>query len=70
MNDGSEKMDCSEPLIKKAKVTADDDVNMNNADSTTKLQSVSKDHILNFPIPTAEGKACIVKVHYIKCKQY
>jgi len=69
-NDGSEKMDCSEPIMKKAKVTADDDdINMSNADSATRLQSVSKDHILNFPIPTDDGKACIVKVYYIKHKK-
>jgi hypothetical protein len=69
-NDESEKMDCSEPIMKKAKVTTDDDdVNMNNADSATNFQSVSKDHILNFPIPTDDGKACIVKVYYIKHKK-
>lgn len=62
-NDDSEEMDCSEPNIKKAKITTDNDVNMSSADSTVRLQSVSEDHLLNFPIPIDGGKACIVKVN-------
>lgn len=62
-NDDSEEMDCSEPNIKKAKITTDNDVNMSSADSTVRLQSVSEDHLLNFPIPIDGGKACIVKVY-------
>lgn len=60
MNDDFEEMDCSEPVTKKAKIMQD--ANMSNINSTTKVQSVSEDHILNFPIPIDDGKACIVKV--------
>jgi len=65
----SEEMDCSEPLTKKEKVSADNnDVNMSDAHCSTKVQSMlSEDHILNFPIPIDGGKACIVKVNCTKC---
>ncbi|XP_019886689.2 mini-chromosome maintenance complex-binding protein isoform X2 [Ooceraea biroi] len=63
VNDNSEEMDCSEPVAKKAKIGADDDVSMSNAESAAKVQNVSEEHILNFPIPIDGGKACIVKVY-------
>lgn len=58
------EMDCSEPITKKEKVLEDTtDTNMSDSDCSTNVQSiVSKDHILNFPIPIDGGKACIVKV--------
>lgn len=60
-----EEMDCSEPVTKKEKVSADNDVNTTDAEGSAKVQSVlSEDHILNFPIPIDGGKACIVKVNY------
>lgn len=66
-NNDLEEMDCSEPVTKKEKVSADNDVNMSSAHCSTKVPSVlSEDHILNFPIPIDEGKACIVKVYYTK----
>lgn len=62
-----EEMDCSEPVTKKEKVSADNnDVNMTDAEDSAKVQSVlSEDHILNFPIPIDGGKTCIVKVNYM-----
>lgn len=60
-----EEMDCSEPVTKKEKVSADNDVDMSDTHCSTKVQNVlSQDHILNFPIPIDGGKACIVKVNY------
>ncbi|KMR04799.1 mini-chromosome maintenance complex-binding [Lasius niger] len=58
-----EKMDCSEPVTKKEKILIDNsDVNMSNDHS--KVQNIlSEEHILNFPIPIDEGKACIVKIY-------
>lgn len=63
-DDDTEKMDCSEPITKKEKILEDNiDVKMSNSDCSTNVQSiVSKDHILNFPIPIDGGKTCIVKV--------
>ncbi|XP_012058308.1 PREDICTED: mini-chromosome maintenance complex-binding protein [Atta cephalotes] len=60
-----EEMDCSEPVTKKEKVSADNnDVNMTDAKGSAKVQSVlSEDHILNFPIPIDGGKTCIVKIY-------
>ncbi|XP_018304208.1 mini-chromosome maintenance complex-binding protein isoform X1 [Mycetomoellerius zeteki] len=59
-----EEMDCSEPVTKKEKVSADNDVNTTDAEGSAKVQSVlSEDHILNFPIPIDGGKACIVKLY-------
>lgn len=68
LDDDSEEMDCSEPVTKKEKVSADNnDVDMSGAQCSTKVQSaLSEDHILNFPIPIDGGKACIVKVN-TKC---
>lgn len=62
-----EEMDCSEPVTKKEKVSADNnDVDMSDPQCSTKVQNVlSEDHILNFPIPIDGGKACIVKVNKI-----
>lgn len=58
-----EEMDCSESVTKKGKTLSDTDVDMNDTDSSTKLQGIlSEEHILNFPIPIDGGKACIVKV--------
>ncbi|XP_028045441.2 mini-chromosome maintenance complex-binding protein [Monomorium pharaonis] len=59
-----EEMDCSEPVIKKEKVSDNNDVNMSDAHCSTKVQTMlSEDHILNFPIPIDGGKSCIVKVY-------
>lgn len=61
-DNGTEEMDCSEPITKKEKILGDSDLN-SDGDYSTKVQSiVSEDHILNFPIPIEGGKACIVKV--------
>ncbi|XP_011694426.1 PREDICTED: mini-chromosome maintenance complex-binding protein [Wasmannia auropunctata] len=63
--DNVEEMDCSEPVTKKEKVSADNnDANTSGAHCSTKVQSMlSEEHILNFPIPIDEGKACIVKIY-------
>ncbi|KAL6263858.1 hypothetical protein P5V15_003939 [Pogonomyrmex californicus] len=59
-----EEMDCSESVTKKEKVSADDqDVNMSNGHGTKVQNLLSKDHILNFPVPIDGGKACIIKVY-------
>lgn len=65
-----EEMDCSEPVTKKEKVSADNnDVDMSSSHCSTQVQNIlSEDHILNFPIPIDGGKACIVKVNYIDIK--
>lgn len=67
-----EEMDCSEPVTKKEKITADNnDIDMSNSHCSTNVQNMlSEDHILNFPIPIDGGKACIVKVNYIKYTEY
>ncbi|KYN50624.1 hypothetical protein ALC57_17474 [Trachymyrmex cornetzi] len=60
-----EEMDCPEPVTKKEKISADNnDVNMTDVEGSAKVQSVlSKDHILNFPIPIDGGKTCIAKIY-------
>ncbi|XP_011874176.1 PREDICTED: mini-chromosome maintenance complex-binding protein isoform X2 [Vollenhovia emeryi] len=65
LDNDSEEMDCSEPVTKKEKVSADNnDVDMSDAHCSTKVENVlSEDHILNFPIPIDGGKACIIKVY-------
>lgn len=36
--------------------------NNDNENKQESISVVSRDHILNFPIPGREGKSCIVKV--------
>ncbi|XP_076661260.1 mini-chromosome maintenance complex-binding protein [Halictus rubicundus] len=60
-----EVMDCSEPVYKKDKASLDME---NNEMDTTELDEnkqtiVSKEYILNFPIPMNDGRACIVKIY-------
>jgi hypothetical protein len=56
-------MDCSEPVKKKDKKITDkiDNNTMQSNESTPTI--ISKDHMLNFPIPNENGKTCIVKVN-------
>ena len=62
LDETEEPMDCSEPASKKEKISTNDaSTSQSNKESDT-LRLVSKDHILNFPIPNKDGKACIVKV--------
>lgn len=60
--DEGESMDCSEPLRKKEKVSNGGCEEMDTECNTNERTVFSKDHILNFPVPTDDGKACIVKV--------
>lgn len=63
--DDLEKMDCSEPLTKKEKISTDNS-DANTSNSHSNVQNIlSEEHILNFPIPIDEGKVCIVKVNCI-----
>lgn len=59
-----EPMDCSEPVTKKEKIPDNDSQadTKSNENSTTVPSVVSKEHILNFPIPNEDGILCIVKV--------
>ena len=60
-----EIMDCSEPIRKKEKVAEPCEKTSEDSDKKENIPIiVSKDHILNFPIPNEDGKACIVKVCY------
>lgn len=60
IDDCDEQMDCSEPDNKKEKANSDVTA------STSQSMVVSKEHILNFPIPINDGRSCIVKVSQIK----
>ncbi|KAF7990707.1 hypothetical protein HCN44_000512 [Aphidius gifuensis] len=58
-----EPMDTSAPLHKKEKTN-------DNTDNKTENKNVfSKEHFLNFPIPSNDGKTCIVKI-YDESAQY
>lgn len=59
-------MDCLEPTRKKEKLLMDEtNETLNNAKINKENNGIlSKEHILNFPIPIDNGKACIVKVNY------
>lgn len=57
-----EPMDCSGPVKKKEKVTNDSNAGAPQSQKLETPRMVSKEHILNFPIPSKDGKACIVKV--------
>lgn len=61
--DEGESMDCSEPLRKKEKVSNGGCEEMDTECNTNERTVFSKDHILNFPVPTDDGKACIVKMY-------
>ncbi|XP_011494485.1 PREDICTED: mini-chromosome maintenance complex-binding protein [Ceratosolen solmsi marchali] len=65
LNQTDEQMDCSEPVKKKDKKITDNNTNdasvLQLNESTPMI--VSKDYLLNFPIPNENGKACIVKVY-------
>lgn len=58
-------MDCLEPTRKKEKLLMDEtNETLNNAKINKENNGIlSKEHILNFPIPIDNGKACIVKVN-------
>lgn len=59
-----ELMDCSEPTKKKEKTADSCDSAMENSKTNQSTSAiVSMEHILNFPIPNQDGKACIVKVY-------
>lgn len=58
-----EKMDCSEPVTKKEKISTDNS-DANTSNNHSNVQNIlSEEHILNFPIPIDEGKVCIVKIY-------
>ncbi|CAB0036154.1 unnamed protein product [Trichogramma brassicae] len=68
LEEAFESMDCSGSVKKKEKIhentegagpSHSTEIGINN--ETAKL--VSKDHLLNMPIPSKDGKACIVKVY-------
>ncbi|CAK9827937.1 Mini-chromosome maintenance complex-binding protein [Anthophora retusa] len=58
-----EPMDYLESVRKKEKVSHMDDEKMDTEDNTMQQCTFSKEYILNFPIPTDDGKACIVKIY-------
>ncbi|XP_033207989.1 mini-chromosome maintenance complex-binding protein isoform X2 [Belonocnema kinseyi] len=59
-----EAMDCSEPIKKKEKILeTSESTTKDSAPKETRPAIVSKEHILNFPIPNDDGKACIVKIY-------
>ncbi|XP_076238488.1 mini-chromosome maintenance complex-binding protein [Calliopsis andreniformis] len=60
--DEFESMDCSEPVQKKEKVSNEGCEKM-DTEQDTKQQIFSKEHLLNFPVPIDDGKACIVKIY-------
>lgn len=64
LDKSEEPMDCAESVAKKEKVdTGSSDAGPSQMKEESKRPTmVSKDHILNFPIPNEDGKACIVKV--------
>ncbi|XP_014215914.1 mini-chromosome maintenance complex-binding protein [Copidosoma floridanum] len=65
LDETDEPMDCSEPAKKKEKVDTNDreaGPSQPNGNSTSSL-IVSRDHLLNFPIPNENGKSCLVKVY-------
>ncbi|XP_058797024.1 mini-chromosome maintenance complex-binding protein isoform X2 [Phymastichus coffea] len=66
LDDSEEPMDCSEPQQKKEKAL-DNNAEVGSLYSmdkeSKKPQLVSKDYLLNFPIPDKDGKICIVKVY-------
>ncbi|XP_046833718.1 mini-chromosome maintenance complex-binding protein [Vespa crabro] len=64
-NNGVEEMDCSEPTRKKEKLLIDETNETSNNAKINKDNNgiLSQEHILNFPIPIDNGKACIVKVY-------
>ncbi|KAK2579582.1 hypothetical protein KPH14_010877 [Odynerus spinipes] len=64
-NNGVEEMDCSEPIRKKEKLLTDKTNTKSNIAKHNNNSSniLSKEHILNFPVPIDDGKACIVKIY-------
>ncbi|KAL2747596.1 mini-chromosome maintenance complex-binding protein isoform X2 [Vespula maculifrons] len=64
-NNEVEEMDCLEPTRKKEKLLMDEtNGTLNNAKINKENNGIlSKEHILNFPIPIDNGKACIVKIY-------
>ncbi|XP_014608335.1 PREDICTED: mini-chromosome maintenance complex-binding protein [Polistes canadensis] len=64
-NNEVEEMDCSEPTRKKEKLLTDEtNETYNNAKNNKDNNGIlSKEHILNFPVPIDDGKACIVKIY-------
>ena len=57
-------MDCSEPIKKKKTLEFFESTSKDSTQKEARPPIVSKEHILNFPIPNDDGKACIVKVCY------
>ncbi|KAJ8667055.1 hypothetical protein QAD02_008717 [Eretmocerus hayati] len=60
----TEPMDCSEPVKKKEKVSngeSSSGPSQVQKDSAPRL--LSKDHLLNLPIPNQDGKTCIIKLY-------
>ncbi|KAK0097807.1 hypothetical protein PV326_013648 [Microctonus aethiopoides] len=67
-NNDDEPMDTSEPAKKKERLSDknnDDDNDKSNGEnsSDSKKNLLSKEHLLNFPIPIDDGKSCIVKIY-------
>nr|XP_033325694.1 mini-chromosome maintenance complex-binding protein-like isoform X1 [Megalopta genalis]XP_033339936.1 mini-chromosome maintenance complex-binding protein-like isoform X1 [Megalopta genalis] len=60
-----EAMDCSEPVCKKDKVSLDEESKkMDTLEHNENRQTlVSKEYLLNLPIPVDDGIACIVKIY-------
>ncbi|KOC64346.1 Mini-chromosome maintenance complex-binding protein [Habropoda laboriosa] len=59
-----ETMNYLEPIRKKEKVSQMDAEKMDTTEDDTRKQcALSKEYILNFPIPIDDGKACIVKIY-------
>ncbi|XP_015593977.1 mini-chromosome maintenance complex-binding protein isoform X2 [Cephus cinctus] len=58
-----EEMDCSEPIRKKEKMMENSENENTNTQERNNINTLSKEHIMNFPIPIDDGKACIVKIY-------
>ncbi|XP_078040567.1 mini-chromosome maintenance complex-binding protein isoform X2 [Augochlora pura] len=60
-----ESMDCSEPVCKKDKISLDErSKKMDTVEHNENRQTlVSKEYLLNLPIPVDDGIACIVKIY-------
>ncbi|XP_057329438.1 mini-chromosome maintenance complex-binding protein [Microplitis mediator] len=61
-----EPMDTTEPVLKKEKPSEPSGPVAGTSDAADELRPkviVSKDHLLNFPVPIVDGKACIVKFY-------
>lgn len=62
LDETDEPMDV-EPIKKKEKTSDDSNAGSSKMHEDSNISKiVSRDHILNFPIPNKDGKACIIKV--------